>query len=348
MTDVLVCVKRVVDSSGEVVLTEDGQSVDGRYAGYTMSNHEECAVEIAVQTTAATGGGDRPHPRRGGGGRAAASRAGRRLHRRRPRRGRRGRVRPGRRRPRDRRGRARARGGRPAARPGAAGQRRRRQRRLPGRDPAGLRARPAGGQRRLAGLDRGRPRGGRRRAPTGTRPTGFRSGGRHGAGGRRRAALPDGARPDESEEGGDRESSAGSGAAGSKRVRLLLPPPQPSSVQILGKGADAAPAVVDLLEQLGGDPMILVLVETDASGADEVSRETITFARGLSAAGGGVPIDAVVIGELPGSAESSPSSWRRTASATCTTSPAKRSRRTAAPPGPVPCSRCARPPGPWW
>lgn len=49
--------------------------------------------------------------------------------------------------------------------------------------------------------------------------------------------------------------------------------------------------------------MILVLVETDASGAVEVSRETITFARGLSAAGGGVPIDAVVIGELPGSPE---------------------------------------------
>lgn len=50
--------------------------------------------------------------------------------------------------------------------------------------------------------------------------------------------------------------------------------------------------------------MILVLVETDASGADEVSRETITFARNLSAAGGGVPIDAVVIGDLPVPAES--------------------------------------------
>lgn len=46
---VLVCVKRVVDSSSEVVLTEDGQAVDGRYAGFTMSAHEECAVEIAVQ-----------------------------------------------------------------------------------------------------------------------------------------------------------------------------------------------------------------------------------------------------------------------------------------------------------
>lgn len=56
MTNPLVCVKRVVDSSGEVVLTEDGQGVDGRYAGFTMSAHEECAVELAVQVAAAGGG----------------------------------------------------------------------------------------------------------------------------------------------------------------------------------------------------------------------------------------------------------------------------------------------------
>ena len=56
MANVLVCVKRVVDSSGEVVLSEDGQSVDGRYAGFTVSKHEECAVELAVQVTTATGG----------------------------------------------------------------------------------------------------------------------------------------------------------------------------------------------------------------------------------------------------------------------------------------------------
>ncbi len=56
MTDVLVCVKRVVDSSGEVVLTDDGQSVDGRFAGFTVSNHEECAVELAVQVATATEG----------------------------------------------------------------------------------------------------------------------------------------------------------------------------------------------------------------------------------------------------------------------------------------------------
>jgi electron transfer flavoprotein beta subunit len=56
MTNVLVCVKRVPDSSSEVVLTEDAQAVDGRFAGFTMSPHEECAVELAVQVTATTGG----------------------------------------------------------------------------------------------------------------------------------------------------------------------------------------------------------------------------------------------------------------------------------------------------
>ena len=47
----------------------------------------------------------------------------------------------------------------------------------------------------------------------------------------------------------------------------------------------------------GAGPMILVLVETDADGVVEVSREALTFARDLSAAGGGVPVDAVVVGD---------------------------------------------------
>ena len=46
--------------------------------------------------------------------------------------------------------------------------------------------------------------------------------------------------------------------------------------------------------------MILVLVETDLEGAaTEVSLEAVTFARDLSAAGNGVPVDAVVIGDVP-------------------------------------------------
>jgi len=44
--------------------------------------------------------------------------------------------------------------------------------------------------------------------------------------------------------------------------------------------------------------MILVLVETSPAGeAVEVSREALTFARTLSAEGGGVPVDAVLVGE---------------------------------------------------
>ena len=52
---VLVCVKRVVDASSEVLLTDDAQGVDGRYAGFTMSAHEECAVELAVQIAGVEG-----------------------------------------------------------------------------------------------------------------------------------------------------------------------------------------------------------------------------------------------------------------------------------------------------
>jgi electron transfer flavoprotein alpha subunit len=47
--------------------------------------------------------------------------------------------------------------------------------------------------------------------------------------------------------------------------------------------------------------MILVYVETTPDGVHEVSLETIAFARGLAAAGGGVPIDAVVVGPVPDS-----------------------------------------------
>lgn len=56
MTDVLVCVKRVPDTSGTVLLSEDGQSVDARYVGFTVNAHESCAVELAVQVATATGG----------------------------------------------------------------------------------------------------------------------------------------------------------------------------------------------------------------------------------------------------------------------------------------------------
>lgn len=56
MVDVLVCVKRVPDSSGEVVLTADAQAVDARFVGFTLSDHENCAVELATQLVEADGG----------------------------------------------------------------------------------------------------------------------------------------------------------------------------------------------------------------------------------------------------------------------------------------------------
>jgi electron transfer flavoprotein beta subunit len=54
--DVLVCVKRVVDSTGKVTLAPDEQSIDGRYAGYTLSRHEECAIELAVRAAKSSDG----------------------------------------------------------------------------------------------------------------------------------------------------------------------------------------------------------------------------------------------------------------------------------------------------
>ena len=56
MTNVLVCIKRVPETSSQVLLSEDGMSVDARHVGYTVSAHEEAAVEIAIQVAEATGG----------------------------------------------------------------------------------------------------------------------------------------------------------------------------------------------------------------------------------------------------------------------------------------------------
>ncbi|HET8604945.1 MAG TPA: electron transfer flavoprotein subunit beta/FixA family protein [Marmoricola sp.] len=53
---VLVCIKRVPDSSSQILLTEDAQAVDGRHVGFTVSPHEECAVELAIRLADATGG----------------------------------------------------------------------------------------------------------------------------------------------------------------------------------------------------------------------------------------------------------------------------------------------------
>ena len=53
---ILVCVKRVPAPGARINVTADGQTVDAAHPGFTTSPHEECAVEEAVQLTEAHGG----------------------------------------------------------------------------------------------------------------------------------------------------------------------------------------------------------------------------------------------------------------------------------------------------
>jgi electron transfer flavoprotein beta subunit len=52
----LVCVKRVPMTGGRIVLTEDAQAIDTRHLGFTISPHEECGVEEAIRLVEANGG----------------------------------------------------------------------------------------------------------------------------------------------------------------------------------------------------------------------------------------------------------------------------------------------------
>jgi len=56
MTDVLVCIKRVPDLGGEIRLTADGMGVDDSALGHTVSPHEDAAVELAIAVAKDTGG----------------------------------------------------------------------------------------------------------------------------------------------------------------------------------------------------------------------------------------------------------------------------------------------------
>ncbi len=53
---VLVCVKRVPAPGARISITADEQSVDTTHLGFAMSPHEECAVEEAVQMVERHGG----------------------------------------------------------------------------------------------------------------------------------------------------------------------------------------------------------------------------------------------------------------------------------------------------
>jgi electron transfer flavoprotein beta subunit len=53
---VLVCVKRVPAPGARINVTADGRAVDTTNLGFTMSPHEECGVELAVQLVERHGG----------------------------------------------------------------------------------------------------------------------------------------------------------------------------------------------------------------------------------------------------------------------------------------------------
>jgi electron transfer flavoprotein beta subunit len=53
---ILVCVKRVPITGGKMVLTADEQALETKHLGFTISPHEECGVEEAVRLVEAAGG----------------------------------------------------------------------------------------------------------------------------------------------------------------------------------------------------------------------------------------------------------------------------------------------------
>jgi len=54
--EVLACVKRVPMVGGKIVITPNGCAIDTRMSGFTVSPHEECAVEEAVRLAERHGG----------------------------------------------------------------------------------------------------------------------------------------------------------------------------------------------------------------------------------------------------------------------------------------------------
>jgi electron transfer flavoprotein beta subunit len=54
--NILVCVKRVPLTGGKMVLTADEQALETRHLGFTISPHEECGVEEAVRLVEQHGG----------------------------------------------------------------------------------------------------------------------------------------------------------------------------------------------------------------------------------------------------------------------------------------------------
>jgi electron transfer flavoprotein beta subunit len=56
MMNILVSIKRVPATGARIVITDDGQDIETRNLGFTVSPHEECAVEEAVRQIEEHGG----------------------------------------------------------------------------------------------------------------------------------------------------------------------------------------------------------------------------------------------------------------------------------------------------
>jgi electron transfer flavoprotein beta subunit len=54
--NILVCVKRVPLTGGKITLTEDERAIQTRHLGFTVSPHEECAAEEAIRLVEQHGG----------------------------------------------------------------------------------------------------------------------------------------------------------------------------------------------------------------------------------------------------------------------------------------------------
>ena len=54
--NILVCVKRVPLTGGRIVLTDDERAISTRHLGFTISPHEECAAEEAIRMVEQHGG----------------------------------------------------------------------------------------------------------------------------------------------------------------------------------------------------------------------------------------------------------------------------------------------------
>ena len=247
---ILVCVKRVPITGGKMVLTDDAQAIETKHLGFTISPHEECAVEEAVRIVEAGGGevvvltlgpaeaeeqlrdcmaigADRGDPARDGRRGLGRTGDGGRDRRRDPRRAR-------------------------AVRPAPVRQRVGRRRRLPGRDPRRARARAAGRHRPEEDrAGRGRVRcerdvGGARDVYEAPLPAvltvleGLNLPRYPSVPGRLRAKQKPLAR-----------TAVSPPAAQLEKLRLIVPEGQGKEAEILGEGAAAAPRVVEVLQELG-------------------------------------------------------------------------------------------------